>query len=194
MRLSYALELILVVGISLGLTRYRLSDSDHAEAFSNLQWIVRFKDGIDTFYAGVAIVGSVGLLVESVRGRSPKTWGPGRWVWSFVALYLLFRQIDPICGTVSRHIWAVGMNSNSLISDLIYNVFCNNDWFLLTSAAWMLMAMWLTSLFARSPRELNPDGREWAGRVFALLLILTTFSLKALILLGHQEESMGGGL
>jgi hypothetical protein len=178
----------------MALTRWRLTDPDHVDYFASLQWIVRLEDGIDSFFAGVALVGGAGMLVERARGRSPKSWGPGRWVWFLVASYLFLKLLDPICSTVSQHIWAVGLNQASLIQDVIEGFRWKYGEFLLRSTSWFILAFGLTALVAGTPRDPNPDSREWAGWAFAFLLVSTVLALKTLLLLGYPESMMGGGM
>jgi hypothetical protein len=191
MRLSYAMELVAAAGVGMALTHYRLTDPDYEEVSAVLTGIVRLEGGIDAFFEGVALVGGLGLLVERVRRKSPRIWGPGRWIWALVASYLLLHVVDPICGTVSAHIWDV-FRQTSLIEDVLEGLRWRYDRVLLPSVSWFLLALALTTQAARPHLGAQSDGRERAGRVFAVLLISTVLVLKALILLGFQEGTMGG--
>ena len=88
MRLLYAQELVLAVGVGLGLASYRLSWPGRAETFGPLSWIDWFEVGIDSIFAGVGLVSGLATFVEQTRGSSRVPWGPGRWVWFVVASYL----------------------------------------------------------------------------------------------------------
>jgi len=190
-RLSYAMELVVAAGVGMALTRYRLTDADYQELCAVLTGIVRLEDGIDAFFEGVALVGGLGILVERARGKSPRILGPGRRIWALVASYLLLHLVDPICGTVSAHIWDV-FHQDSLIEDVLEGLRWRYGQVLLPSVSWFLLALALPAFAARSQLGAKPDGRERAGRVLAVLLISTVLILKALIVLGFQEGTMGG--
>ena len=105
MRIGYILELVVAIGVGLGLARHRLTDPDLAYSFGVLSWFVSFEIGADAFFAGVGLVGGLAVLVERLRGRSPSPWGPGRRVWFLVASYLLIILIDRILGTVMSRLF-----------------------------------------------------------------------------------------
>src|SRR5262249_2034247 len=42
------------------------------------------------FLCGLGLMGSLGLVVERLRKRSPSVWGLGRWTWSLMIPILLF--------------------------------------------------------------------------------------------------------
>src|SRR5262249_46259973 len=94
MRLHDLLEIGLAVGVGLGLARYRLTWPERAETFGA-------PSRIDSFLAGVGLVGGLATFVERVRGRSPVRWGPGRWVWCLVASSLLLALLNEIVGTIA---------------------------------------------------------------------------------------------
>jgi hypothetical protein len=194
MCLFYAIELVLAAGVGLALVRYQQTDPDYQELGGFLTGIVRLEDGIDVFFAGVALVGGMGILVERARGRSPRNWGPGRWIWVIVASYLLLHVLDAFCGTLSAHIWAVGVNQASLVEDLLRGLRWKYGRYLLPSISWFTLALAMTSLLARPQLPPAPDARDRAGTVFAVLLIFCVLVLKVFILFGYQEGTMGGGM
>jgi hypothetical protein len=150
----------------------------------------RFGLNIDVFFVGVGLVGGLATLIERARGKSSPIWGPGRWSWALVALYVILKLLASTVYPSAAHIWRWWRNGGSLYEDLresILSVFIYRR-ILLPDFSWFLLALGLTSLAAPARRDLSPDAREWAGRVFAALLILTLLGLTALPLLGYQQS------
>src|SRR4051794_37354566 len=114
MRLAYAQELLIAVGVGMGLARYRLNWSELSGLNSWLVWLEITVGGV---CAGVALVGGLGLLIERARGKSPSPWGPGRWAWLFLASYLVLDGLDSFVRTVAVRLHTT--NSTSLIEDFL---------------------------------------------------------------------------
>jgi hypothetical protein len=194
MRLHYVLEIVLAVGVGLGLARYRLTWPERAETFGAPSRIDSFELGIDSFLAGVGLVGGLATFVERVRGRSPVRWGPGRWVWCLVASYLLLALLNEIVGTIALRFTPGIFIQDSVPTDIIRGLRGRYGEFLPGSMTWLLLTLGLTSLADPTPRTLTPDAREWCGRVFAAVLVSTWLGLRALLLLGIRQQAMGGGM
>lgn len=194
MRLYYALEMVLAVGVGLGLARYRLTWPEQAETFGALSRIDSFEIGIDSILAGVGLVGGLATLVERVRGRSPVLWGPGRWVWFLVASYLVLTLLNEIAGTIAIRFTPGIFIQDSMFTDIIRGLRGRYGELLLRPMTWFLLALGLTSLADPTQRTPTPDAREWGGRVFAVVIVSTGLCLRALLLLGIRQQSMGGGM
>lgn len=194
MRLLYWMEIVLALSVGLGLARYRLTWPEQAETFGTLSWVDSFEIGVDSIFAGVGLVGGLATFVERVRGKSPVCWGPGRWVWSIVASYLVLTTLDKILGTMAIRFEPGIYIQNSLSTEIIRGLRGRYFEFLLQPMTWFLTALGLTSLAGRTQRNPILDGRECGGRVFAAVLIFTGLGLRALQLLGIRSQVMGGGM
>ena len=194
MRIGYILELVVAIGVGLGLARHRLTDPDLAYSFGVLSWFVSFEIGADAFFAGVGLVGGLAVLVERLRGRSPSPWGPGRRVWFLVASYLLIILIDRILGTVMSRLFMDAYFSSSISDEIVSGMRGEYGEFLFPSMAWFLLALGLTSLTDHARRNLAADSRDWGGRLFAALLVSTWLGLRVLVLFNTYKQSMGGGM
>jgi hypothetical protein len=196
MRLAYLLELVLAIGVGLGLARYRLNWPDLPESYPHLASIDQFEVGSDSFLAGVGLVGGLALGLRAALGRERRPWGPGRWVWFLIPTYLLLTLSDRVAGTVAaRSIRS--FSSDPLGAEVINGFWGDYGGFLLPADdlrfVWFLLAAGLTGLVARAPHDPAPDAREWAGRVVAVLIIVNGLGLRALLLFGIREQGMGGG-
>jgi hypothetical protein len=194
MRLLYAQELVLAVGVGLGLASYRLTWPDRAETFGPLSWIDWFEAGIDSTFAGVGLVSGLATFVERVHGSSRVPWGPGRWAWTVVASYLLLTLLDKVLGTIAIRFTPGIFIQKSIITDIMSGLRGRYGEFLFPSMTWFLLSLGLTSLAIRAPRNPTCDAREWCGRVFAVLLVSTGLVLRALLLLGFRLQFIGGGM
>src|SRR5260370_31263270 len=68
MRLLHAQELVLAIGVGLGLARYRLTWPGRLETIGPLMWVNRFEIGIDSIFAGVGLVVGLATFVERALG------------------------------------------------------------------------------------------------------------------------------
>ena len=194
MRLHYALEIVLSIGVGLGLARYRLTWPEQEESFGALSRIDLIEIGIDSILAGVGLVGGLATFIERVRGRSPVPLGPGRWVWFLVASYLLLTLLNEIAGTIAIRFAPGIFIQNSVFTDIIRGLRGRYGELLLRPMTWFLLALGLTLLADPRQRTPTPDAREWGGRVFAAVLVSTGLGLRTLLLLGIRQEAMGGGM
>ena len=193
MRLHYALELVLALGVGLGLARYRLTWPEQVETFGALSWADSFEIGADSFFAGFGLVGGLATFVERVRGKSPVPWGPGRRVWFFTASYLFLTIFDKALGTIAIRFQPGIYIQNSLSTEITRGLRGRYGEFLLQPMTWFLSALGLALLAGRTQRHPILDEREWGGRVFAAVLVTTGIGLRALVLLGIRPQVMGGG-
>jgi hypothetical protein len=194
MRLHYLLEIVLAVGVGFGLARYRLTWPERAETFGAPSRIDSFELGIDSFLAGVGLVGGLATFVERVRGRSPVRWGTGRRVWCLVASYLLLTLLNELVGTIALRFTPGIFIQDSVSTDITRGLRGRYGEFLPQFMTWFLLALGLTSLADPTPRTPTPDGRECCGRVFAAVLVSSGLGLRALLLLGIRQQAMGGGM
>ncbi|MDR3621343.1 MAG: hypothetical protein P4L85_18475 [Paludisphaera borealis] len=174
MRLDYAMELVVVMAFGMTVARgnfasnFWMWNSSSASAWLMASRMVHFVAG--GALAGVALAGGVGLAVEILRRRSPAIWGWGRWTWSlefFVALIVLAGGIEGVL---------LGLAADSGSSpawDVIYAEHLKTWTYTFSNTILSVLAPFLiTARLARLPADPSPDGREWAGRAFALASIL----------------------
>ena len=193
MRVSFLLELILAIGVGLGIARYRMSSPVMTEAFSNQNWVGWSEQAIDGVLAGMALVLGAGTWVERLRGRSPDVWGPGRWIWASLAIFLPLKEIGAIVDTVAARLSSV--HSDSLAAEIIMIFQGEDEGLLILVVPSLLVALGVTWFLAPSRRDSKPDARDWSGRAFAMLIVLSAISFKTLSLLGFTSRGgMGGGM
>jgi hypothetical protein len=172
-RLAYALELVFVLAIGLALFRlqfdFRTQSEDPDDAPRHLQLANYLKGFGDSFPTGVALAGLLGLGIEVARKRSPAIWGFGRWTWSVAGLYFLLNSAFSVL---------VAAASNAYHGVPIHIVPLILRWLPWYGAlqwgriAWGLVAIGITRRLARVPPDPAPDAREWAGRIFAVLIVV----------------------
>ncbi len=170
MRLAYVLELVAAAAVCFAVVRSQLSSRWVSLNFPapGYSGFVRLFGG--AFLTGLALSGGVGLAVEAFRGRRPSTWGLGRWVWSIAAMFVLFSVASGL----------VALEVNRLVRDDSLPPLDGAVGGLLTRTAiyqffggfaWTIAALCATAMLAGSPRDPEPDAREWAGRLFASLAV-----------------------
>jgi hypothetical protein len=168
-RLGYALELVLVLAVGMALARWS-AHSMVAAGYYRSGVVRQFQLFAEPFLAGAALAGGLGTWLEAARRRSPPIWGIGRWSWSVTALtVLLYSAVESTVQMAVR--WkkfghpdvkaALGQVQGQCILTMFYPQTC-----------WVLAAAWLTSRICGQPRDLAPDAREWAGRVFLALVVM----------------------
>jgi hypothetical protein len=183
-RLAYILELVVAVAISAALSRDQLAEPRtraHLAVAPPSEW-VRLAGG--AILTGLAISGGVGLALESARGRRPSSWGLGRWIWSiagvYVALNLATALVFAAATQFRQHRTLV--RGEVLLRVTRYYVASS---MLTDSAVWFLTAVCATAMFAGSPRDPEPDAREWLGRVFASVCVATLIAMRTLQAMGR---------
>jgi hypothetical protein len=170
MKVAYTLEVVALLAVGLGSARSFASEitRDPRDVFL---WLRMAGGG---FLPAAALVGCLGVWAEYARGRSPRPWGLGRWIWAMVGLYLLARAgAACACNFIrgSRDGWTAWETLERLpgtaTAGLAY-------WFL-PSAPYLLIALAAThAVVVPGPRP-RPDAREWAGRVFGASVVSVGF-------------------
>jgi hypothetical protein len=158
--IAYILELVAAVAVGLGLYRY-------ADAVGMpFDWATRrgVLAGWTYLSTGIALVGLVGVAVEAARRRSPELWGMGRWTWAIAGIYAV--AVHGVGGAkgIREHMFYLGM-------PWVYFYGLPDAWPYLGPA---LASAWLAARMARLPRDPKPDAREWAGRVYGTLVVVTS--------------------
>jgi hypothetical protein len=182
-RLAYLLELVVAVAVSASLSRDLLSEPRTRAILAVApasEWVRLLGGAILT---GLAISGGVGLAIESVRGRRPSSWGLGRWIWSISGIYVALSLAIGLVFAVATYF----RQHRKLVSnEVLHRVtrFHVSSSLLTDSAVWFLTALCATAMFAGSPRDPEPDAREWLGRVFASVCIATMIALRTLQAIG----------
>jgi hypothetical protein len=111
----------------------------------------------------LALAGGAGLACEAIRGRRPESWGIGRWIWSIAAVATVFGVLTQFAFLAIHHLRTGALFTFAEFHDSarheIYTV-----WRGITT--WMLAGVWITSALAGTPRDPEPDIREWLGRIY----------------------------
>jgi hypothetical protein len=173
MRLASAMEMILVAAVGMAVASWLIHDPSMAQYYSQGAWGRLLKDATDGFFAGVALAGCIAVWVERARRRPPSPWGPGRWAWSVVGLYLLLHY-----GFTFARRMMVGTSTNGrplleIVAGIPADVRANLLFWYRNAPTYILIAVGLTYLAASPEPRPRADGREWAGRAFAVLTVIT---------------------
>ncbi|MDX2035777.1 MAG: hypothetical protein SFX72_03940 [Isosphaeraceae bacterium] len=134
--------------------------------------------------SGIAFGAGVGLLVESIRGRTePRAWGYGRWVLAISAIRVV---LVPAIELGLFSLGAIGEGSTAALGRLLPDravglvaIALGRD------HAWSLIAFATAAWLSGRLQDPRPDSREWVGRVFASLVVATTVASETLHQLRH---------
>jgi hypothetical protein len=180
MRLSYVIELVLALAAGLALERASPHDlqrfDDFAEYPRYIQLGIYLVEFGDPFCAGMILVEGAAVWIEVVRSRTARTWGFGRLTWSIMFCVVILTSLESIVWNAAREaVWTAGPSSAGTILRQWRAWFTHSaaDLVSLNSVPLALVALLLTSVAARWPRDPSPDAREWSGRIlFGIIVIL----------------------
>jgi hypothetical protein len=172
LKLASVLELIAVSSVGMATASWLVRDPQMGPIYSQGTWGTWLKDLVDGFVGGVALSGCVGVWIERARRRSPLPWGPGRWAWSVVGLYLAlhygftfaYRAINSYRANTSLARIVDGIPTDVRASLLFW---------LRNAPPFLLIALGITYLGAIPKPIPTPDSREWAGRILAALIVVS---------------------
>ncbi len=158
--IGYVLELVAGVAVGLGMFRYA---QQVGFPFDLTTW---WGLGEAWVYlsSGMALVALAGIGVELARRRSPERWGLGRWAWAIAGLYVVAVHLAGVAKGVREGMFYVGM-------PWIYFYGLRPAWEYLGVA---LISAWLAGRMARLPRDPRPDAREWTGRIYGVLVAVSS--------------------
>ncbi len=175
MRLRFLMELVLALAVGFGMGRVIVSDRMILYGQEGFDLIYRYQIVFNTTAAGVGLVIGLGTWVEAARTSSPRAWGPGRWIWSVSAAYLVLE------GVKALRWFAIPLRHSGLSWSSVYPAmrdhleilgsvqFGSTFAILLASAA-------ISARVARASLGPRADDREWAGRVFGVLILLSALT------------------
>jgi hypothetical protein len=127
--------------------------------------------------AGFALVELVGLAAESARGTRVGVWGIGRCLWSVVGLMVAARMMwDAVAVLVTGNL-RPGTDLWSLLRKSVQMSAVD-----VTVLNLLPVALWITSRLGRWPRDPCPDAREWAGRVFGVVMTIAGFLFELMLM------------
>jgi hypothetical protein len=158
--IAYVLELVAAVAVGLGMVQYARSVGSPFDLAT--RW--GLSEAWVYLSSGIALVGLVGLVVEVARRRSPERWGLGRWTWAIAGLYVVAIHLAGVAKGVREGMFYLGF-------PWIYFYGLRPAWPYLGVG---LVSTWLAARMARLPRDPKPDAREWAGRVYGVLVVVTS--------------------
>lgn len=199
MRLAFVMESIVVAALGMAFATWIIHEPNRVPYYRYAAWGRQFKDAADGFLAAVALAGCLGVWIERARRRSPRPWGPGRWAWSVVGLYILLdygfhftrkavldrERMVRISATDKPSVEILGKILAGFHADARLHVF---ELFR-GAPPYILIALGLTYLAACSEPCPRADGREWAGRFFAVLVAIA--GIMNLFGLGGIAASLG---
>jgi hypothetical protein len=188
-RLSHALELVFALAAGMAFARYRATCPEFPEYYPTR--FGRIQDGVDSVFTGVALVEAFGVAVERARGKSPRPWGWGRWVWCLAGAYIVVAALDHVADLAASRALATYIQ-NSFTEDLVEAIRGGWGAFLLPTLAQFLLAGCAVMLIAPHVKETKVDDRELSGRAFAALTVALMLTFKVLMCLGYSGGGMGG--
>jgi hypothetical protein len=160
-RLSYVAELVLILGVGMALAR--ACREGQPVGFYGPRQVV------EPFLVGVAATGAIMLGWETLRRPSERAWGIGRWTWWVTGLCALIdlsiNLIHSCC-----NFWMRGkiVSVDSLLRTT--RGACTSQFY--GGVSWILAATWVASRISGVLRDTGPDGREVAGRILLVLVVL----------------------
>ena len=173
MKLASVMELILVAAVGMAVASWLIRDPSMAPYYPQAARGRLFKDATDGFLAGVALAGCVGVWTERAFRRPPSPWGPGRWAWSVVGLYLLLHYGFTFARRMTIGTSAKGRPLVEILAGIPADLRANLLFWYRNAPPYILIAVGLTYLAASPGPRPRADGREWAGRLFAALTVIT---------------------
>jgi hypothetical protein len=118
---------------------------------------------------GVALIEGLAVWFEAARRGGPPAWGFGRATWSIAGGASLFYVVfNGLREAIEDSGWNPPLR---FLRDLMLHMRFDTDYPVWRLMPWCLPAIYLTFRLAGWPRDLAPDGREWAGRVYAILVV-----------------------
>jgi hypothetical protein len=177
MKLAYAMELVVVLAIGIAFARWHIGDPVFTAAdIPNRLWVKTIAEG---FLTGVALIGCLGVWTEFATRRSPQPWGPGRWAWSIVGLHVISRFVFSLIDLAAWSYRSISSGRSISAMTYAYQIRMELCFRFLDSVPFMLIALGVTCLVVMRGESSIPDAREWSGRGFATLIVVSTivFSL-----------------
>jgi len=182
LRLGYALELVVVLAVGMSLSRWTAGFPDSARFFATADMGRQVQFLAEPFLVGGALAGGLGLLIESLRRRSPPIWGLGRRTWSVAALLVLLSALS-LMGTQSAVLWRNG--NRTALSVRTVHYWLRNSYIstFYPAAGWVMAATLVTSFFSGDSAGRARDAREWAGLTLLWLIVAETVVFRILAVL-----------
>ena len=174
--LVYLLELVVGMALGSALVKWRIEiegGKTFIEWFTNHHPSWQFDELVFSLLAGIAFVEFAGLLIESARRKGPPHWGVGRCVWAVVG-------ISTLLGNAWYGLWEILHRrvSEGSFPKVSWCLGCLVDrpWVYVEDIAWVPVGLFIAVWLGRWRGDLRPDDREWAGRCFGVMMILSKMS------------------
>jgi hypothetical protein len=185
-RLAFLMELVVALAVGLGFAR-DLGGGLRADPFLEPGFVTLGSNFVFAVLAGFGLVVGLDTWLEAARRRGPIPWGPGRWVWSVVAAYMVLKAASclPVMMASTRAVilmWPVALPYPRNIRDVESVVLVDFD----NTVPWLLGAVAFTRWVARSDRTAATDARERTGRAYAVLLVALAVAVKVLLAVGFD--------
>jgi hypothetical protein len=169
-RLGYVMELVVAAALCFALIRWELALASYPSAGSPSpsRWI-RLLGG--SLLGALTVTGTVGLALETARGRRPASWGLGRWIWAIAGLSLVLDMACLLAANLVQRLAFSGVPMSPFLVMMRGVAERTSIHHFFGSIGWSFAALCATAMVARTPRDDEPDAREWAGRLFASLVV-----------------------
>jgi hypothetical protein len=173
-RLLFLMELLVATAVGFGLARWHGQN-----LWPSVNELTTWFGAVPaSFLAGFGLVVGVGTWVEAARRRWQVGWGPGRWVWSVVALNFVFQNV--LLALESIDLVFDGRNRETIM----LRFRDRHAIYFAATVPVFVAALLVTCRGARPATGAAPDARERAGRAYAGLLIAFVLIEETLRLLG----------
>jgi hypothetical protein len=128
MRIVPLLELVATLAAGMAMARWHILDPTYRAANSAYSWSMWAKTIAETFLAGAAVVGFIGVWIERAFRRGPRPWGIGRCAWSLVGLFLMLRVAFSSANSAVRY-RHFGKSMSDLVRDIRADLRVNFSFF-----------------------------------------------------------------
>ncbi len=179
MRLSFLIEI--VAGLALGFGGIRYAHSDRGEMGAlNLSYLGSgLGHYINPFVCTLSVCGLAAIVVERLAGKTPETFGLGRWTWALCGAFVLSFGLHTL-----KRLWVQDPNlAWAGVDEWLRDWITNGTKGAITS---LIMALWAVYWIGRRPRVVPADGREWTGRIFGVLVVAWSMFLNVVQFLQHR--------
>lgn len=175
-RVGILIELAAMIGLGLALRSlterwFPAVNPYSRETLPNPFWSIWV---ISPFLCGVAIVGAVVNVIELAKRGPASEWGLGRWTLSACGVGVVLWVA--CCAVIS--VGSIVKNTGAWpeISYLPLSLGSGLSSVWSNTATWWLVALAASWLVAPRVSITSADGREWIGRVFLIVTVLTAIA------------------
>ncbi len=142
-------------------------------------WSARIKIVAGNELTAIALVGGVLLLTQRFLGTRPiSTWGIGRWIWSVSALFALLNLSSTMLVLLLTEYRRSGVCPAREIQIRMMHATCTHQF--LDQFVWAVPALAFTRKIAGIVGNDELDVWEFSGRLFGVLIVVASLTVKML--------------